>query len=607
MNRLLKYMSALAFSAILTAGCVEENIHNPVPEYKIVSVDKEMSVFGGKGYIGLEVITGEDIDAVSDSDWLEITKITPDEIGFKVSENKDGVSRKAKISISVDGVTVNVTVLQRGMNMKVIYMDEVIEAGGGEGLMVVEVESADELRFASGMEWLTVGEIKEEAIDDSYMRRLTVPFTVASYAKGADRIALLVVSSGQMTEKFEITQNAAYIRVSSREVSVSPSGGPSVITVSSNMAEQPVISKSEDADWISMEVRDNEIILTPTINYETSRETLLEVSGGELEPVKVIVRQDVVPLFDKSLVNALSYASDNVAVLKTTEHMLGATSSWTAKVEDGSEWIRLNFTSSALTVGVDAYDSNTQVRKGIVNILDSNGEILRKIPVYQMDKLALRGRWAMYDTSDKVIANINLRQDERIIRGDFKSNLFDDPLDFHHLEIHDLKFTNYGNQQPWLNIYETSGDAILEFRMPMGCGWGSYRTIVAPADFASNTDFTYWEEYQTDASGNRLKYDTEEGGSADLGKFAFLFTYTTQTTDGGDVQEVLTISQNAAMKSHPDSDRMNGFMYVAHREVDGQMQVTSWGGYPKVAKLVRTYSLTEDDINESSKDPSVGW
>ncbi len=577
------FMLIIVATCLAWVGCSEDDTTAATQSiaYEIVSADNYIGVDGGRGVISIQT-EAEDLDAVSDSEWLDLSEITPSEIAFNVEGNTSGNKRQANITITVDGVSSKIAIIQAGIEFEIIHLDESVEACGGEGVVSFITPTQAQIDVTSNKEWLTISnsELNENLF--------TINFEVAPFISSQDRIATISVKTGEFSESYNITQKGAWIEVNTHQVELDPTGkSVSQILFTTNTGLEPTVSFDENCDWLENSVENGVISITPAINYYEFRDTMFEISIEGLEPIRVIAMQNYVDLFPKSLLNAGSAANSDVITMPAAEYMADAVQSWKAVVADEEDsWIKLSYSPTSLTIGVEALNDTWEIRHGVINIVgtvDDEERLLRTIDLYQMDKYALRGCWQFIDKNGNGCEYISLRRQEQIPRG----NKTD--ADFPYiLEIHDLKFKSFNNQ-PWVGI--TVGDnsepgVIFSYTMPYVQGWNSSAEfrMVPCNSLPWNEGFQCWG---IDTNTGELTMDSKSLG--------FTFTYAVEE----DGTEVLLVEQNAAMKAHPDADKMTGFSWVQFNKknnvINGPMSGVGIYGNGNIAKLKRTFRPAKDD------------
>ena len=131
-----KILSAIIVSVFALSGCVSEE--SPEAYLEIVSVDKEFSAAGGAGEVVIST-SAKDISAVSDKSWLTVDGADATSVRFTVGQSDNEFSRTANITISADGASQVVNVVQMGAILSVD--DEPLEIGAGGGEITIECYS----------------------------------------------------------------------------------------------------------------------------------------------------------------------------------------------------------------------------------------------------------------------------------------------------------------------------------------------------------------------------------------------------------------------------------------------------------------------------------
>lgn len=146
-----KILSAIIVSVFALSGCVSEE--SPEAYLEIVSVDKEFSAAGGAGEVVIST-SAKDISAVSDKSWLTVDGADATSVRFTVGQSDNEFSRTANITISADGASQVVNVVQMGAILSVD--DEPLEIGAGGGEITIECYSnIAEIKVEIDRDWLS--------------------------------------------------------------------------------------------------------------------------------------------------------------------------------------------------------------------------------------------------------------------------------------------------------------------------------------------------------------------------------------------------------------------------------------------------------------------
>lgn len=574
----------------------------------------DFGVNSGKGVIRISTSATE-VAAVSEAEWVVIEKVTTEAVEYAVSENAEGVLREASIVISVgEDTSAEVIIRQGAASVSVVDFPELMPLRGGESSIIFRCDRAASAHVNAEVlegDWLTVKEVLSSEPD---LGVVVIQAQAYPYEElGKERTAKVKVSIGMVVEVVEVKQTGRVsFETDCNEVSLTD-GTTAQIEIpyitNADIYEPSVFSS---ADWLEVSVEDGCIVLEIASNYAVDRSTTIQVSLGDASVnIPISQKANLVELFDRSVVNALAAANSSVVSLNVTPYMTQAVSSWT--VQPVQDWLSVTKNDdSSFTVGVTAYTgSRYDVRRGEINVLNENGVVIRTIEVYQMDKYALTGNWAIYNSKDELIGHIGLCRDEHVVTSTYKNSSYPDEDSYTWLEVHDFYFWGPANpwSQPWINIYSVKeGGHILELPTYY-TGWGARALVPYNSIPYGAAGHKHVVDFKREASGNVVYY-TGEGNGKEIqyGDMAFEFTYSLREGD-----DVMTITPNNAMSV----EGLNGLLWLNldsgnNFSVKGVHDGTPY--WPDIAYMKRVYVPTETqrtykgglgDRNKSySSDPS---
>ena len=144
-------LTVIVLPVFVLSGCIGEEA--PEAYLDIVAVDKEFPAAGGAGEVVIST-SGAEISAVSDRSWLTVDGADAASVRFTVGQSNEEFSRTANITISADGVSQVVNIVQMGAILSV--GDEPLEMDAGGGEIAIECYSnIAEIKVEIDQDWLS--------------------------------------------------------------------------------------------------------------------------------------------------------------------------------------------------------------------------------------------------------------------------------------------------------------------------------------------------------------------------------------------------------------------------------------------------------------------
>ncbi len=248
--------------------------------------------------------------------------------------------------------------------------------------------------------------------------------------------------------------------LSTNTLELDPLGQPSKITYA-NALVTPTVEIPADVNWLSTEVTEGEITITPYINTGVDRSALLTVKSGAVAQ-QLVISQKAVKLFDeqKIVVDRRAHTieipiSDNINFVAANYKLVHS---------EGATWYTSEKTLTGIKITISANDTN-KTRTSTLNFVDDYGNTFASIPIKQQlyDVAWFLGDWTFTYDSNTTSDKQNLTMTVQIIQhpDDVAAGL--DINDCTRLQLKNMK----GNITPTINLtYEDTDDgARLHFPM----------------------------------------------------------------------------------------------------------------------------------------------
>lgn len=243
--------------------------------------------------------------------------------------------------------------------------------------------------------------------------------------------------------------------LSTNTLELDPKGQPSKITYS-NAILTPTVIIPDDVNWITTEVTEGEITITPYINTGVDRSAVLTVKSGAIAQ-QLVVSQKALKVFDAEDVVVDRRAHKiNIAI---SDDINFVAANYKLQKVDGATWYTVEKTQSGLTIDITANDTN-KTRTSTLNLVDDYGNTFASLPIKQnlYDIAWFLGEWTFtYDsntTEDKQNLTMTLTLQQH--PDDAAKSIYD----CNRLQLIGLK----GNITPKHTlIYEDTGDGAKLF------------------------------------------------------------------------------------------------------------------------------------------------
>ncbi|MBE6182045.1 MAG: hypothetical protein E7148_05070 [Rikenellaceae bacterium] len=253
-------------------------------------------------------------------------------------------------------------------------------------------------------------------------------------------------ASGTSSGEFSLSTNT---------LELDPKGQPSKITYS-NAILTPTVIMPDDVNWITTEVTESEITITPYINTGVDRSAVLTVKSGAIAQ-QLVVSQKALKVFDAEDVVVDRRAHKiNIAI---SDDINFVAANYKLQKVDGATWYTVEKTHSGLTIDITANDTN-KTRTSTLNLVDDYGNTFASLPIKQnlYDIAWFLGQWTFtYDsntTEDKQNLTMTLTLQQH--PDDAGKSIYD----CNRLQLVGLK----GNINPKHTLtYEDTGDGAKLF------------------------------------------------------------------------------------------------------------------------------------------------
>ena len=218
-------------SSGFTSGCV----YTMSIEAQYINVDKEsveVSVDGGE--FSFTVTSNIEYEVSSNVDWITIVSETSGTYTFSVEATSSTGTRSGTVTITGEGITKEVTITQEAAYIEV--SESAVEVSATGETVNLTISANVEYTVSANVDWITL-----------YNDSGTLSITVAATESTSERSGTVTISGSGISVEVAVTQEGAYITVSTTEFSLDFNGGTISFTVKSNVD----YTVSTTADWIS--------------------------------------------------------------------------------------------------------------------------------------------------------------------------------------------------------------------------------------------------------------------------------------------------------------------------------------------------------------------
>ena len=282
----------VAIVAFVTS-CTESEIPDlPKPIIDIIGEETcELSFSSEASEQKVSFTANYDWSVISSEEWI---KVSPDngkageacEITVSLEENDSHDDRAGVVTIAVEGLSVELTVVQAQKDALLLTTQEVKLPQAGGSFDVV-VKSNIDFSYVIKADWITAE--KSRALTENVVR-----FEAKVNPNYDSRNGEIVFKGGGFTETVTVTQSQNnVITLSTSTIELDTQGGNFSIQVSSNVKYDVAIDSA--CDWISQV--ESRALTTSTLNFQVSENTsesdrsaTITISGGGLTE-EVTVKQ----------------------------------------------------------------------------------------------------------------------------------------------------------------------------------------------------------------------------------------------------------------------------------------------------------------------------
>ena len=380
-----KLLILLAVVGLMAVGCTPEpEPTTPQPSIEIVSgADNATLDFTDK--FGSKTVTFKanlDWTATASESWVNIPTSKGKagdncKITVKVQGNTTNEPRQAKVTISVEGYSVELNVVQAQNNSLVVSPSNVkLEAVGGNFTVEVSANVEFTATLSDGCDWIS-------AVDNRAITDTTLTYAATENTSTESRTATITISGEGLTETVTVTQKGQEVVVPETEltiltpsVEVEAAGGSFAIEVSANV--EYTVAVTEGADWLS---HTSDLNFTATENTSTeSRTATITVSGGDKTATLTVTQKGQEVVVPETELTILTPSVEVEAAGGSFAIEVSANVEYTVAVTEGADWLShtsdLNFTAT----------ENTSTESRTATITVSGGDKTATLTVTQKGK-----------------------------------------------------------------------------------------------------------------------------------------------------------------------------------------------------------------------------
>lgn len=284
----------LVASVILAAvSCEKEPVEVLKPEILVDSNVVEVAHKGAEYKIPYEIknpVDGEELSAVTESDWITIVSVDLQNIILDVKENTSGSTRQGNILLKYkDAQDVSLTVSQAFNPAEITLSGEKTKCDyrGGDFEITVDI-----LNPVDGL----VLEIstEDEWIADPTLTENRVTFRVAENNSGSKRNGKIIFKYGESKVSHAVEQSfeAAEIKAAALQECTEQGGDYTISFTITNPRENEKLQVKCDADWITdLNVEEEKITFSVPQNEDSERSAVLLLSYMTAEDWRIDVVQ----------------------------------------------------------------------------------------------------------------------------------------------------------------------------------------------------------------------------------------------------------------------------------------------------------------------------
>lgn len=302
-----KIFLLLALCTLAFTGCNDDD--DPATSVlEIVTSEIGFDAAGGTGKITLRTSVST-VKAVSDKNWLTISKATPESVTYTLSENPEALQRAANITVSAGSESRVVTVLQSGAVFK-ISSDPVAVSPSGETASYIaydtSLETKPKVSIPTDAKWLNAN-VEEGRIK-----------LVADLNYTGARNTVITIEQAWKPVEITVTQEMVDL-VDTKQIARDREAADIVVTPTKYLAlASATWDVQTDDDWITLtkEADKFTVSLTENTSGALRNGTVKVVSGEGVVLMSIPVSQKIYS-YEFFLGNwALVYGDSN-AVLAT--------------------------------------------------------------------------------------------------------------------------------------------------------------------------------------------------------------------------------------------------------------------------------------------------
>ena len=264
-----KFLFLIAMLTIALPGCTEwDEPDSQLPTISIINSDtEELNFSSGASEQTVAFKSNCNWSATTSDEWIKVSPSSGKagencEVTVSIEENTSHDPRHGKVTISIDGMSIDLAVTQDKKNILILSTSQVKLPQAGGSFEVV-VKSNIDFTYAIKADWIKA--VTSRALTENTMR-----FEAEANPDVDSRKGEIVFKGDGYTETVTVTQSQNnVITLSTSTVEIDTKGGNFSVQVSSNI-EYKVEIESE-CDWISQ--IESRALTTSTLNFAVAENT----------------------------------------------------------------------------------------------------------------------------------------------------------------------------------------------------------------------------------------------------------------------------------------------------------------------------------------------
>ena len=200
MKKILSFIVLLAGVISFTSCSDDDATYTPVLPLEIASNDVYFEAAGGTGSIVVNA-TGS-VTAETTSDWITLS-VNGKTVTVTAKENTAFDGRSARIVLTADGATTNVTAIQKG-NVYQVEGSHDYTIEDGASTLKISIVSSSPVTVKSLVDWITATYNSEDS---------EITINIEANTTTASRVGEVVIEAGSRKDTLTITQGAPGIDV----------------------------------------------------------------------------------------------------------------------------------------------------------------------------------------------------------------------------------------------------------------------------------------------------------------------------------------------------------------------------------------------------------